>query len=114
MHQAGASALTELLQFSAPDQRAIPCPCGQPALYRESRSKTVLTVVGPVQRESNRWRVRLLYITTTDGCVPLTVGIIAGVFAFAWIGVTQGTLVSKGFLQAIENVGTLLRALHLI
>jgi hypothetical protein len=66
------------------------------------------------QRESNRWRVRLLYITTTDGCVSLTVGIIAGVFAFAWIGVTQGTLVSKGFLQAIENVGTLLRALHLI
>lgn len=49
MHQAGASALTELLRFSAPDQRAIPCPCGQPALYRESRSKTVLTVVGPVE-----------------------------------------------------------------
>jgi hypothetical protein len=49
MHQAGASTLTELLRFSAPDQRAIPCPCGQPALYRESRSKTVLTVVGPVE-----------------------------------------------------------------
>jgi hypothetical protein len=49
MHQAGASTLTELLRFSAPDQRAIPCPCGQHALYRESRSKTVLTVVGPVE-----------------------------------------------------------------
>ena len=49
MHQAGASALTELLRFSAPDQRAIPCPCGQHAHYRESRSKTVLTVVGTVE-----------------------------------------------------------------
>ena len=49
MHQAGASTLTELLRFSAPDQRAIPCPCGQHALYREPRSKTVLTMVGPVE-----------------------------------------------------------------
>jgi hypothetical protein len=49
MQQAGASILTELLRFSAPDQRAIACPCGQQALYRESRSKTVLTVVGPVE-----------------------------------------------------------------
>ena len=49
MHQAGASTLTELLRFSAPGQRAIPCPCGQQALYRESRSKTVLAVVGPVE-----------------------------------------------------------------
>jgi hypothetical protein len=48
MHQAGASTLTELLRFSAPDQRAIPCPCGQPAMYRELRVKTVLTVVGTV------------------------------------------------------------------
>jgi len=49
MHQAGASTLTELLRFSAPDQRAIPCPCGQPALYREPRTKTVLTAVGTVE-----------------------------------------------------------------
>lgn len=49
MHQAGASTLSELLRFSAPDQRAIPCPCGQQALYRESRSKTVLTAVGTVE-----------------------------------------------------------------
>ena len=48
MHQAGASTLTELLRFSAPDQRALPCPCGQPARYRESRTKTVLTAVGTV------------------------------------------------------------------
>jgi len=41
--------LTELLRFPVPDQRAIPCPCGQPALYREPRSKAVLTVVGMVK-----------------------------------------------------------------
>jgi fructose-specific component phosphotransferase system IIB-like protein len=49
MHQTGASLLTELLRFPAPDQRAIPCPCGQQALYRELRSKTVLTAVGTVE-----------------------------------------------------------------
>ena len=49
MYQAGASTLTELLRFPAPDQRAIPCPCGQSALYRELRPKTVLTVVGTVE-----------------------------------------------------------------
>jgi hypothetical protein len=46
MHQAGASALTELLRFPEPDQRAIPCACGQQARYRELRDKPVLTVVG--------------------------------------------------------------------
>jgi fructose-specific component phosphotransferase system IIB-like protein len=49
MHQTGASLLTELLRFPAPDQRAIPCPCGQQTLYRELRSKTVLTAVGTVE-----------------------------------------------------------------
>jgi len=51
MHQAGAAALTELLQFPAPaaDQRSIPCSCGQPAHYRELRSKPVLTAVGQVE-----------------------------------------------------------------
>jgi hypothetical protein len=49
MHQAGASLLTELLRFPIPDQRAIPCPCGQQALYRELRSRTVLTAVGTVE-----------------------------------------------------------------
>ncbi len=51
MHQAGAAALTELLQFAAPDagQRAIPCSCGRPAQFRELRSKPVLTAVGPVK-----------------------------------------------------------------
>jgi hypothetical protein len=48
MHQAGATALTKLLQFPVPsaDQRNIPCPCGHQAHYRELRSKLVLTAVG--------------------------------------------------------------------
>lgn len=50
MHQAGAAALTELLQFEVPvaSQRTLPCPCGQQAHYRELRSKSVLTAVGQV------------------------------------------------------------------
>jgi hypothetical protein len=49
MHQAGARTLSELLQFPAPEQRVIPCPCGQQANYRELRSKTVMTAVGTVK-----------------------------------------------------------------
>jgi hypothetical protein len=50
MHQAGAAALTELLQLPIPnaDQRLIPCSCGQQAQYLELRSKPVLTAVGKV------------------------------------------------------------------
>jgi hypothetical protein len=50
MHHAGATALSELLQFSAPapEQRSIPCSCGHQARYRELRSKPVLTAVGEV------------------------------------------------------------------
>jgi hypothetical protein len=51
LHQAGAAALTQLLQYDPPDreQRAIPCGCGQSASYRELRSKSVWTVLGRVQ-----------------------------------------------------------------
>ena len=51
LHRAGAAALTELLQFPAPapDQRTLPCSCGQRAHYRELRSKPVLTAVGAVE-----------------------------------------------------------------
>jgi uncharacterized protein UPF0236 len=50
MHHAGATALTELLQFPTPaaGQHRLPCPCGQHACYRELRRKPVLTAVGPV------------------------------------------------------------------
>ena len=50
MHRAGAAALSQLLQFPvpAPDQRRLPCLCGQQAVYRELRPKPVLTAVGEV------------------------------------------------------------------
>jgi hypothetical protein len=50
VHQAGAAALTQLLQCEVPaaSRRIIPCSCGQQAHYRELRSKPVLTVVGEV------------------------------------------------------------------
>jgi hypothetical protein len=43
--------LSQLLQFPAPSEagRTLACPCGQPAHYREQRSKPVLTAVGPVE-----------------------------------------------------------------
>jgi hypothetical protein len=51
LHQAGAAALTELLQFPAPtaEQRTLPCSCGQSAPYGGLRSQPVLTVVGRVE-----------------------------------------------------------------
>jgi hypothetical protein len=50
-HRAGAAGLTQWLQFPVPaaDQRTLPCPCGRTAHYRELRSKSVLTAVGPVE-----------------------------------------------------------------
>jgi hypothetical protein len=50
LHQAGAAALSQLLQFDAPgeEQRDLPCACGGQAHYRELRPKTVLTAVGEV------------------------------------------------------------------
>jgi hypothetical protein len=49
LHQLGATALTQLLQFDppAPQHRHLPCPCGHTARYRELRSKPVLTALGP-------------------------------------------------------------------
>ena len=51
LHQAGAAALSELLQFAAPaaDQRQLPCRCGHQAQYQEIRSKPVQTIVGPAR-----------------------------------------------------------------
>ena len=51
LHQAGASALTQLLRYGPPDadHRMIACRCGHSAHYKELRSKTVLTVLGPVE-----------------------------------------------------------------
>jgi hypothetical protein len=51
MHQAGAAALSQLLRCEppGPDQRKIPCPCGQQASYRGMRSRHILTAVGKVE-----------------------------------------------------------------
>jgi hypothetical protein len=51
MLQAGAAALTQLLQFPEPaaELRAIACPCGHQARYRELRSRRLLTALGEVE-----------------------------------------------------------------
>lgn len=51
MHRAGAAALTQLLQFEPPDpdRLTIPCRCGHTARFKELRTKTFLSVLGPVQ-----------------------------------------------------------------
>ena len=51
MHQAGATALSQLLRHEPPgvNEREIPCPCGRKACYREMRSRHVLTAVGKVE-----------------------------------------------------------------
>ena len=51
LHQAGAAALSQLLQFPEPaaDRRIIPCPCGRQAHYRELRSRRILTALGEVE-----------------------------------------------------------------
>jgi hypothetical protein len=57
MHQAGAAALGELLRQDSPDenQRSLPCSCGHTAVYRELRSKTILTAVGAVELSRPYW-----------------------------------------------------------
>jgi hypothetical protein len=51
LHQAGAAALTRLLEFPEPaaEHRNIPCPCGQQAHYRELRARRLLTALGEVE-----------------------------------------------------------------
>ncbi len=51
MHQAGAAALTELLQFPAPaaGQRTMACSCGHQAHYRGLRARPVLTALGQAE-----------------------------------------------------------------
>lgn len=51
MHQAGAVALTQLLQFEPPDadHLEVPCRCGKTARFKEMRAKSFLSVVGSVE-----------------------------------------------------------------
>ena len=51
MHEAGAVALSQLLQCDAPgpDQLSVACSCGHSARYRELRCRRILTAVGEVE-----------------------------------------------------------------
>jgi hypothetical protein len=51
LHQAGATALTHLLQFEPPDadHLEVPCSCGHTARFKELRTKSFLSVVGSVE-----------------------------------------------------------------
>ncbi len=51
MHRAGACALTQLLQWEAPDadHREEPCACGHRARFKEMRAKSFLSVLGTVE-----------------------------------------------------------------
>jgi hypothetical protein len=51
MHQAGADALSQLLEFDppGPEERTLACGCGQEAKYLGLRCKAVFTVVGKAQ-----------------------------------------------------------------
>jgi len=51
MHQAGAVALTQLLQFEQPDadHLEVPCLCGHIARFKEMRTKSFLSAVGTVE-----------------------------------------------------------------
>ena len=51
MHQAGAAALAQLLQFEPPDadHLEVPCCCGHAARFKELRNKSFLSVVGKVE-----------------------------------------------------------------
>ena len=48
LHQAGAAALGQLLEYPEPavSQRQLPCPCGYTARYLELREKVLTTVLG--------------------------------------------------------------------
>ena len=51
LHQAGAALLTALLHQHGGHAAAVACACGGQARYHDHRSKTLLTVLGPVELE---------------------------------------------------------------
>ncbi len=51
LHQAGAALLTALLHQRGGHAAAVKCACGGQARYHDHRSKTLLTVLGPVEFE---------------------------------------------------------------
>ena len=51
MHRAGAAVLSELLSSSESPAPTVPCNCGHPARYYDTRPKLLLTAVGKVEFE---------------------------------------------------------------
>lgn len=51
LHRAGAALLSALLHQRDGHAATVVCPCGGPARYHDHRSKTLRTVVGPVEFE---------------------------------------------------------------
>jgi len=49
VHRGGAAALAHLLDQAPPEERKRPCKCGKTARYIEMRSRSILSVLGPVQ-----------------------------------------------------------------
>lgn len=49
VHRGGAAGLGHLLEQPLPEQRQRPCSCGQAARYVAMRSRSILTVLGPVE-----------------------------------------------------------------
>jgi Uncharacterised protein family (UPF0236) len=47
-HQLGAKLLEQLLSGPTEFESAVPCSCGQPARFHETRPKQLLTVLGPI------------------------------------------------------------------
>ncbi len=51
MHQAGASALSQLLSVPPEHPAEAACTCGRVARYHDTRPKQLVTVLGPVSME---------------------------------------------------------------
>lgn len=56
IHRAGAMTIQRLLSMPGSQAQQVPCGCGQQARYHETRSKQILTMLGPVVYERAYYR----------------------------------------------------------
>lgn len=56
IHRAGAMTIQRLLSRPGSQAQQVPCGCGQQARYHETRSKQILTMLGPVVYERAYYR----------------------------------------------------------
>jgi hypothetical protein len=56
VHRAGAVTIQRLLNMPGSKAHHVPCGCGQQARYHETRSKQILTMLGPVVYERAYYR----------------------------------------------------------